>query len=443
MIKSRAFIVKLFLLIILIIPSVRCDKEDQPENDPCAFHMSTYNVHCLANSPASGAILKSTNVTLKWIATTQNPTYTIAFGTNKENLPVISQQTSNSFVLTNLEASTTYYWSVIAINPCKRGCITGGTFTIIPDTNLPYIVATPVPVHINTSVPVGGNVLYEGLSPVTERGVYWGTVPEPEKNGAKISLGSGLGKFSFLLEGLNQTTEYYTKAYATNNYGTLFGSEIKFTTGLSPSFESVSDIEGNKYKCIKIGNQLWMAENLKTRKFNDETPISLIIDNNTWGNYPLSSKFSWYNNDSASYNNLYGILYNGAAVSSGKLCPVGWHVPSDDEWTTLEMYLGMSEKQAVVENTRGTDEGLQMKTTSGWLEQGNGYNTSNFSGLPGGTRVPLGSFGDAGKVGIWWSSTKDPQLNFLWCRSLLYNATGVSRTDVSMQSGCNVRCIKN
>ena len=156
----------------------------------------------------------------------------------------------------------------------------------------------------------------------------------------------------------------------------------------------------------------------------------------------MTSKFTWHSNDPAAYKNLYGALYNGFVVSSGKLCPSGWHVPSDSEWKTLEIYLGMSQKQADAESNRESDLGSQMKSTSGWPDQGNGFNTSDFSALPGGFRNPTGTFSDF-RIGQWWSSTKDPMYNFLWCRSLLYNYAGINRVLVSMQSGCSVRCVKD
>jgi uncharacterized protein (TIGR02145 family) len=445
MAKLKSYSVKLFLLIILLVSSVRCHKDqNKPEYDPCAFHMSTAIIYCIMDYPAAGAIIKSTSLTLKWTATTANPNYDISFGTDKENLKIISQQTINSYILNNLEKGKTYYWSFSAINECKRGCSSGvGSFTVIPDTNLPYVTTTSVPVHLNNSAPVGGNVLYEGPSPVTERGAFCGTLPEPENTGMKITNGMGLGQFSSLLEGLGQTTQYYTKAFATNSYGTSYGTEVMFSTGLSASFGSVSDIDGNIYKTTRIGTQVWMAENLKTTKLNDGTPIQLITDNNNWGDVPMSPRLCWYNNDSTTYNSKYGILYNGGVVTTDKLCPVGWHMPTDEEWNTLEIYLGMPENQVGSENIRGTDQGSQMKSITGWTNQVNGFNTSNFSGVPGGVRLPLGTFSDVGQLGQWWSSTKHLQYDFYWSRSLESDVSGVERNVLSMQCGSSVRCLKN
>lgn len=135
MTSRGAFAVKIILVIFLIISSVTCNKdEDTPETDPCAFHMSTWAVHCIVRSPESGAIIASTDLTLEWVATTPNPDYVLSFGTNPDNLPVISKQKSNIYFLNNLEAGK-YYWKVIATGSCKKGCSIGPiSFTVVPDT---------------------------------------------------------------------------------------------------------------------------------------------------------------------------------------------------------------------------------------------------------------------------------------------------------------------
>ena len=124
--KSGTLTVKLFLFIFLIISLITCSKDDNStQADPCAFSMSTAIVHCIVLFPENGASLTSGSVTLKWVATTHYPTYELYFGTDKENLPLISTQTTGSYTISNLEAGKTYYWSVTASDYCKRGCVTG------------------------------------------------------------------------------------------------------------------------------------------------------------------------------------------------------------------------------------------------------------------------------------------------------------------------------
>lgn len=118
-------------------------------------------------------------------------------------------------------------------------------------------------------------------------------------------------------------------------------------------YGSVTDTEGNTYKTIKTVTQTWMAENLKTTKYNDGTLIPNVSDNTAWTQLS-SGAYCWYSND-INNKSTFGALYNWYAVNTGKLCPEGWHVPGDDEWTTLTGYLG------------GEDvAGGKMKSTSGW-----------------------------------------------------------------------------
>src|SRR5450759_4787246 len=102
--------------------------------------------------------------------------------------------------------------------------------------------------------------------------------------------------------------------------------------------QTVKDIDGNVYKTVTIGKQVWMVENLKTTKYNDGITIPLVIDNTAWTDL-ITPKYSWFNNDIAN-KEVYGALYNWYTVNTNKLCPKGWHIPTDEEWTTLTTYLG-------------------------------------------------------------------------------------------------------
>ena len=104
------------------------------------------------------------------------------------------------------------------------------------------------------------------------------------------------------------------------------------------TYESITDIEGNTYRTIQIGTQTWMAENLRTTKFKDGNKIH----NGIFGWNTKTGAYLWYNNDASGFKNTYGALYNWYAVNTGRLCPAGWHVPSDDERKQLEIELGMT-----------------------------------------------------------------------------------------------------
>lgn len=144
---------------------------------------------------------------------------------------------------------------------------------------------------------------------------------------------------------------------------------------------TIKDIDGNNYKTVKIENQIWMTENLKTTKYNDGTVIPNVTDNAEWAALTTGA-YCYFNNDSAVNKNKYGILYNWYAVKTGKLCPTGWHVFSDTEWEQLKKLLDMRDKN------------------------GNGIYPSPFSGVNGGCRYIDGRFGDIGWYGYWWSSTE-------------------------------------
>ena len=207
---------------------------------------------------------------------------------------------------------------------------------------------------------------------------------------------------------------------------------------------SVTDIDGNTYKTVKIGNQIWMAENLKVTTYNDGTDIPYIFENSAW-NTLTTPGFCWQINDEATYKNLYGGLYNWYAVNTGKLCPTGWHVSTDNDWLTLEMFLGMSQEDRD-NNTgdfRGTDQGTQLKNTTGWY--GPATNTVGFSALPGGTRDDInGGFYYTGTQsnGWWWSPQDDNSGNITY-RGLQSNVEGVQRPATDKKYGFSVRCVKD
>ncbi len=147
---------------------------------------------------------------------------------------------------------------------------------------------------------------------------------------------------------------------------------------------------------------------------------------------------SWYNNNS-SYGSTYGILYNWHAVGTDKLCPEGWHVPSDAEFGTLELFIGLASDQIDVWGWRGTTQGAQIKDAIGW----DGTNTSGFSALPGGYRYGGdGSFSSFGIITYWWSTSLDGT-SLAWYRRLDGNNSGIYRASTSLRGGKFIRCIKN
>jgi uncharacterized protein (TIGR02145 family) len=191
---------------------------------------------------------------------------------------------------------------------------------------------------------------------------------------------------------------------------------------------------------VTIGTQVWLRENLKTTKFNDGTPITNYPKDTSWGS--MSPIYCWYNNDSATYKAAYGALYNWYTVNTSKLCPTGWHVPSDEEWKTLEIYLGLS--QAEVNNRyRGTSLGGQLKETgtTHWESPNTGAtNTSGFTALPGG--FCFGPYDGIGHNGLWWSSS-DSSTNEARYRQLFQNSGAIVERGLCDKSlAGSVRCLK-
>ena len=207
------------------------------------------------------------------------------------------------------------------------------------------------------------------------------------------------------------------------------------------------DADGNVYHTITIGTQTWMVENLKTTKYNDGTAIPNVIDNTEWTNL-ITPAYCWYSNDAATYKNSHGALYNWYTVNTAKLAPLGWHVPTDAEWTTLENFLianGYNYDGTTTENKIAKS----LSTTTGWSastdigDVGNdpsSNNSSGFSGFPGGCRFTDGTFNYFGTSERWWSSTQFDS-NDAWNRNLYHFLSRVNRTNYNKQYGFSVRCL--
>ena len=204
---------------------------------------------------------------------------------------------------------------------------------------------------------------------------------------------------------------------------------------------AVMDYEGNVYPTVKIGSQCWLKENLKSIKYNDGTAITNVTDNTEWSNLTTEA-YCWYDNDSATYADTYGALYNWYAVETEKLCPSGWHVPTDEEWKELEMYLGMSQSQADSVGWRGTDQGDKLKSTIGWSGGANGTNESGFTALPGGNRKVDGTYDYSGTHALFWTATEHSS-PYSWRRILINGNSQVYRDGYHKVNGRSIRCLKN
>ena len=200
------------------------------------------------------------------------------------------------------------------------------------------------------------------------------------------------------------------------------------------TYGTMTDQQGNVYKTIVIGTQEWMAENLKVSHYRNGNPIPLITNSSIWAQLNTGAT-CWYNNDSVTYNCPYGKLYNWYAVADQRnVCPTGWHVPSDTEWTTLTTFLGGE----LVAGGKMKSTGTQYWTSP----NSDADNSSGFSGLPGGLRYFAGALDDIGYNGYWWSSSQFNG-NSAWYRGLYYGLSTVGRTNFNKLSGFSVRCLKD
>ena len=272
-----------------------------------------------------------------------------------------------------------------------------------------------------------------------------------DKNGTISITGvqGGIAPYTYYVGPSTQSTPIFANNYASGEYliavkdatKLVKSKKIKLTRNDDSNTNNgynVKDIDGNSYKTVTIGVQTWMAENLKTSRYSDGTTIPNITDNTQWQNNTTGA-WAYYNNDAAN-NAKYGKLYNWYAVSkttngNKNVCPTGWHVPTDAEWTVLTDYLG--------------DEfvaGGKMKEvgTTSWNSPNTGAtNTSLFTGLPGGYRFYDGNYYFIGDFGYWWSSSENDTYS-AWYRGLSsYSGHALRNASSNKGYGFSVRCLRD
>ena len=299
---------------------------------------------------------------------------------------------------------------------------------------IPVISTTAISVITQYTAHAGGNVTSDGGTAVTTRGVCWSTNHNPSTADSKTADSTGTGNYSSILTGLVASTTYYVRAYATNSAGTAYGTEVSFVT--QPiSTTTVTDIDGNVYPVITVGNQVWMQENLKVTRYSNGESIPAELSDASWET-TTSGALGIYNNQ-ATNNTVYGKLYNWyAGIDTRKIAPQGWHVPSKEEWETLINFLGGS----LIAGGELKEAGL-----AHWTSPNSGAtNNSGFTGLPGGTRLPNGPYSFIGTNGYWWTSTEYlPGGTEAEALLLLTSSTESLQVTGSKQNGASIRCIKD
>ena len=254
------------------------------------------------------------------------------------------------------------------------------------------------------------------------------------------TLANGVGTLVYTISGTPTTAGTATFAIALGGKSCSIDLKVEDinqnpTSGYGPN---ITDTEGNSYKTVYIGTQQWMAENLKVSKYSDGTTIPNITDNTQWQNNTTGA-WSYYNND-VTNNAKYGKLYNWYAVSkttngNKNICPTGWHVPTDAEWTVLTDYLGG-------ENVAG-GKMKEVGTTNWEITNTDVTNISLFTALPGGHRSVYGEFFGIGYYTHWWSSTEfnSPSINAQYIVLNFLNDNGLINSNKN--DGLSVRCLRD
>jgi len=320
-----------------------------------------------------------------------------------------------------------YFWLVILIilsltlRSCKKE----------PSVSLP-IVKTNAPDFVSSTVmTVGFRVESDGGSKITDCGLFIGSAVSPETSGSKISIGADTGNFYVQITGLIPATQFYMKAYATNSKGQGLGDQETFNTPAK-----IKDFENYSYETVVIYNQTWMATSLKTTHYLNGDAIGTTTPSTFDISGESTPKYQWsYNGDDA-YALVYGKLYTYYTVTdSRKICPTGWHIPTDADWITLENALGGASYAASF---------LKESGNAHWISPYNldGTNITCYNALPGGYRNFNGTFSYIGNYGFWWSSTEGDASN-AWVRSMFVQSGQVSRTNFAKKNGASVRCVKD
>ena len=328
--------------------------------------------------------------------------------------------------------------------------------------NPPVVVLNKVVKQTTNSLKVTSEVIYGGTG-LTSCGVCWSTEENPTVADSHTTQSGVVGTFETEIAGLTPGITYYIRSYATNTVGTAYSNQKAYYFSASdnipcPNAATVTDIDNNVYNTVQIGNQCWMRENLKTTRYADGTTIDAV-----GFSYSNTQAYRYYPNYDSSNVSQYGFLYNWKAVmgnfsSSNSnpsevqgICPTGWHVPSDAEWTELTDYVSNQSQYVCGDSSINIAKALA--ATTGWLADegvctvGNNPNANNSTGF---TAIPAGYFNGSSyqrfeQFAEFWSSTQIEGYNSnkAWYRDLDYRYPDVDRASPSTIMGLSVRCLRD
>jgi len=346
--------------------------------------------------------------------------------------------------LLDLENNTKYFVAAYATNDI--GIAYGDVVQFTTSSIVLPTVTTNAPTNVTSNYATsGGNITNNGYSDIEAKGVCWNTEGNPTllNNHGFTNEGNNTDSFTSNISDLTNNTTYFVTAYATNEVGTAYGEIYEFIAEDLPCGDLTVNYGGQIYHTVMVGTQCWMKENLN---------IGIkVVANEEMQDNGIIEKFC-YNDDEANCD-IYGGLYNWDEMmqytttnNDRGICPIGWHVPSDEEWKVLE---GNSDTQYGVGNSiwdqeeyRGYDAGKRLKTTTGWISN-TGTNNFDFSVLPGGFRKLDGYFRSVNELSYIWTSTDYHGSSRSWIRFFDANNNKIYRSKLDPRYGFSVRCIKN
>ncbi|MEI6050132.1 MAG: fibrobacter succinogenes major paralogous domain-containing protein [Bacteroidota bacterium] len=424
---SFVFAISSVILAGLFLPLLFSCKKEAVNNIPTVTVVAVNNI--TETSATSGGEITSdggAEVTARGVCWSVNKNPTTA------DKKTIDGTGSGSFAssITELTPGTDYNIRAYAINAVGTAYSSQATFNALASKVV--LTTASLSAVTTTSAVGGGNISTDGGATVTARGVCWSTSAIPTIDNSKTTDGIGPGLYTSSISGLTPNTAYHIRAYAINNVGTAYGDEIILKTFTG----TVTDIDENVYNTVTIVSQVWMAENLKTTKYNDGTDIPLVNDAAAW-NALTTPGYCWLNNDKAANKATYGALYNYYVVdvaSNGNknVCPTGWHVPTNGEWTDLTTSLG---------GEPGAGGKLKEAGTAHWQTPNTGAtNETGFTVLPAGGRGF--EFGVTGTDGNFWTST-EYETHSAWVRFISFSNSNVHTQFTGKLNGNSIRCLKN
>ncbi|HRR04010.1 MAG TPA: FISUMP domain-containing protein, partial [Bacteroidales bacterium] len=352
-------------------------------------------------------------------------------------------------------------YASLRVGNCDTLFLGDSQWVIIPGISIPngkfnIAILTTDTISNITSVTAtsGGNVTFDGNSPVTARGVCWSTSQNPTTTDPHTTDGNNLGTFTSNITNLTPNTTYYVRAYATNDIGTAYGNEVSFTTpDFPPNCGTVTDRDGNVYKTVIIGSQCWMRENLRTTKYADGTAILLGTSTNS------STPYRYYPNNNSSNVSTYGYLYNLAAAlyneecSSNNpsgvqgICPDGWHLPSSLEWWDLRDTLQLEPSHHCNDDDQNLAKALA--SSSGWNSHdgtctvGNDLTANNSTGF---SSVPAGFYNSGyfnfGEHSYMWTTTGNKNVYSIRY-TIKYNEAVLGFDSDQAHKAYSVRCVRD